>query len=147
MARRQYDPSTDRQEIDALIRELSTTLQSFCEPTALVRGSLQRLRRRCGKKRCRCQRGQLHESVVFVDRSGGERKIRKANLGLERELRKPVRRYRNLRRLRARLGKLHAEILRCCDRLSEHRVAEGKRLLSRLRSTKVTTELFGHSRK
>ena len=95
-----------------------------------MRGSLQTLRRRCGKPRCRCTRGQLHETLVFVDRSSGEAVIRKADLRKYRELKKATLRYQLLRKLRARLTKLNREVLEHCDRLMEHRLEEGKGLLS-----------------
>jgi hypothetical protein len=95
-----------------------------------VRGGLQTLRRRCGKPRCRCQHGKLHESLVLVERSSGKRKIRKVIVGEHLKLKKPIGRYQSLRRLRARLSKLHREVLKCCDRLCEHRLGEGRRMLS-----------------
>ena len=32
------------------------------KPIEMIRGSLVRLRRKCGGKKCRCQRGDLHET-------------------------------------------------------------------------------------
>ena len=89
------------------------------------------MRRRCGKPRCRCTRGQLHETLVFIDRSSGGRVVRKADLRQYRELKKATHTHQSLRRLRARLVKLHREVLECCDRLLDYRLQEGKRLLSR----------------
>jgi hypothetical protein len=88
------------------------------------------MRRRCGKPRCRCTRGQLHETLVFVDRSSGERVNRSADLPHYRELKKATQRYQLLRTLRARLTKLHREALECCDRLLDYRLEKGKKLLS-----------------
>lgn len=129
MARHGYDPSLDRQRLDRLAKELSEILQAFCGHDRLLRGRLRRLRRRCGKAPCRCQRGALHESLVFVDPGPPKRTIRKVTRGQYQDLRKPVKRYRSLRRLRARLGQLHHEVLACCDRLSAWRLKEGRRAL------------------
>jgi len=126
-----YDPSSDRQDLDRLAEEFSMIICAFSDHGPMVRGSFRRLLRRCGKERCRCCRGKLHESLVFIEWDGGRRRVRKTTIGKEQALRKPVKRYERLRRLRARLSKIHAEALRLCDRLCEHRLEEGNRILSR----------------
>jgi len=131
-ARPRYDPSTDRLRLRRLTTDLTQTLEAFYGHEELVKGSLQTLRRCCGKRRCRCARGQLHVSSVFVDRSSARRSIRKVNRALERALKQPTRRYLALRRRRARLSKLYREILECGDRLAQYRLRAGNRLLRRL---------------
>ena len=132
MDRRRYNASSDRQKVGRLATELSRILRDFCEYDPLVRGSFQVLRRRCGKEPCRCLDGKLHETLVFVDRSSGKRKIEKATVAHEHALKKPAKKYRSLKSLRARVSKIHDELLRCCDRLSDHRLRQGKRLIKRL---------------
>ena len=39
----------------------------------LLRGSLVRMRRTCGKKGCPCQQGEKHASLYLAVRSGGRR--------------------------------------------------------------------------
>ena len=107
MPRARYDPGVDRKELRDLEAEFSAIRASFCARRHLVRGSFQTLRRRCGKPRCRCTRGQLHETLVFIDRTSGERVIRKASPRQYYELKKATHRYQSLRKLRARLAKLH----------------------------------------
>jgi hypothetical protein len=131
MARRNYDPSVDRQELRLLVEELSKIRRSFSRTACLVRGSFQTIRRKCGKSPCRCTRGQLHESLVFIDRSSGRPVVRKAKLGQYQEMKKATEDYQSLRRLRARLAKLNREILERCDRLLDHRLEDGRRLLTR----------------
>ena len=131
MPRRAYEPSVDRRRLDRLTKEFSQTVRAFCDHRPLVRGSFQVFRRRCGKEGCKCLRGELHETVVFIDRDNGQRHIQKVTVGLERALSKPVGGYQGLRKLRARLSKLNAEALGCCDRLCEHRLKAGKRLVAR----------------
>jgi hypothetical protein len=131
MPRKRSSASADRQRIDRLLKEFSRTLRAFCEHDPLVRGSFETLRRRCGKKRCRCVDGALHETFVFIDRSTGKRRIQKATVGQAQALRKPAKRYRSLKVSRARLSRIHEEILSVCDRLSEHRLRQGEKLLRR----------------
>lgn len=131
---RRYDPSRDRQTLYRLLSELRKLLDSFCDSRVLVRGKLQTLRRRCGKARCRCTRGSLHESSVFIDRSAGSRIIRTVSAAQRSLLKQPTECYISLRRHRAQISALHHEILATCDRLSSHCLEEGKGLLARLKA-------------
>jgi len=42
---------------------------------ALLRGSLVRMKRTCGKKTCRCQQGQKHPALCLAIRLGNQRKM------------------------------------------------------------------------
>ena len=42
---------------------------------ALLRGSLVHMQRTCGKKGCRCQRGQKHPALCLAIRLGNQRKM------------------------------------------------------------------------
>jgi hypothetical protein len=42
---------------------------------ALLRGSLVRMERTCGKKNCRCQKGQKHPALCLAIRMGSQRKM------------------------------------------------------------------------
>jgi hypothetical protein len=121
-----YDPSLDRQTLDRLLEEFRSVVAAFCDPQPLLRGRIQELARRCGKKRCRCARGALHKSIVFVDRSGPRRKLRTVDPKERYRLRKLTLPYRTLRHLRARLPHLAREALACGERLVAFRLA-GKR--------------------
>ena len=131
MPRKTYNPSVDRRRLERMSTEFSQIVRAFCYHPALVRGSFQVFRRRCGKDGCKCADGKLHETAVFVDRSGGKRHLHKLTVTLESTLAKPVREYRRLKKLRARLARLHREALACCDRLCEHRLKAGRRILER----------------
>jgi len=41
----------------------------------LLRGSLVRMQRTCGKKNCRCQQGQKHPALCLAIRVGNQRKM------------------------------------------------------------------------
>jgi len=122
-----YDPSTDRQTLGRLREEFRSIVNTFCDPRPLLRGSVERLARRCGKKACRCLTGQPHQSTVFVDRSGPRRKLRTVGWAESRRLRKLTQPYRALRRLRARLPGLLLQARACGDRLVAWRLGEGRR--------------------
>ena len=124
-----FDASAERQELRALLGEISSLAEAFLAREPLLGGSLQRLRRRCGKAGCRCARGKLHESLVLVESSSGRRSVRTLSGREALKLQKPSSRYRSLRRLRARLRELQREVLRRCDRLTRARLKEARRLL------------------
>lgn len=126
--KKSYDPSVDRKSLHGLIRDLEAIVRVFAEREPVFPGAFVTLRRRCGKRGCRCQREEPHETRVLLERRGGQRVTRKLLSEEERRLRNPVKRYRRLLRLRGKLTKLFEETLRTCDRLEAFREAEGKRI-------------------
>jgi hypothetical protein len=132
MAKPQYDPSLDRQRLAQLRGELAYIIRAFCEPTPLISGGFEVLRRRCGKSPCRCIAGRLHETEIFLARTSGKRRLYKPTAELRKRVRKPTVDYSRLRRLRVRLGKLHREFLETCDRLRDFRLRDGARLVERV---------------
>ena len=56
---------------------------------ALLRGSLVRMERTCGKKNCRCQQGQKHPALCLAVRWGKRRKM----IYIPRDLEDTVRRW------------------------------------------------------
>jgi hypothetical protein len=128
MAHPPYDPSLDRQKLSQLSAEFSSILRFFCDHQPLLKGSLRTISRRCGKVRCRCNRGQPHRTTVFVDRQGDRPILRKVSGPDYRRLLPLTREYRRIRSLRARLSRLNQEALEVCDRLTRFRLAEGHRL-------------------
>ena len=128
MAEIRYNPSPDRQALDRLQSEFSSILRFFCDPQPLLKGGLSTISRRCGKIRCRCNRGQPHRTTVFGDRQGDRPVLRKVNSEAYRRLLPLTREYRRIRTLRARLSRLNQEALAVCDRLTRFRLAEGHRL-------------------
>lgn len=125
---KRYDPGVDRQRLEVLGREFRDILHIVCEHEPVVRGAIVTLRRRCGKARCHCHGGKPHETRVFLDRSGGRRRVRRLQGPDARHLAKAARLQRSLARLRGRLPALLAEALGACDRLGVFRQREGQRL-------------------
>ncbi len=56
---------------------------------ALLRGSLVRMERTCGKKNCRCQQGEKHPALCLAVRVGSQRKM----IYVPRALEETVRRW------------------------------------------------------
>jgi hypothetical protein len=91
--------------------ELGLLLEVFLARDPLVKGSVYALHRKCGKPTCACARGDLHGSVVLSWSEAGRTRLRSLPPGRRGDVRAAVRRYQRFRRARARLVKLHAEML------------------------------------
>jgi len=100
-----------RQALVQLRDELGLLLEVFLARDPLVKGSVYTLRRQCGKPTCACARGELHGSVVLSWSEAGRTRLRSLPPGRRGDVRAAVRRYQRFRRSRARLVKLHAEML------------------------------------
>jgi hypothetical protein len=100
-----------RQALVQLRDELGLLLEVFLARDPLVKGSVYALRRKCGKPTCACARGELHGSVVLSWSEAGRTRLRSLPPSRRGDVRAAVRRYQRFRRARARLVKLHAEML------------------------------------
>ena len=117
------DLSRLRQQLVALREELGRLLVVFLARDALVKGSVYTLRRKCGKPTCACARGALHATVVVSWSEAGRTRLQPLPASRRGDLRAAVRRYQQFRRARARLVKLHAEMLALIDALDRGRRA------------------------
>ncbi len=74
MARRLRQISSRTQRSPRERDARSQTVQRVAEQS-LLRGSLVRMERTCGKKSCRCQQGQKHPALCLAIRVGNQRKM------------------------------------------------------------------------
>jgi hypothetical protein len=110
-----------RKQLQTSQREVSDLLRVLKQRPPLVRGSVYPLRRKCGKSRCRCQEGHLHESWVLSAPEKGKKRVRVVPKGKRLAWQQMTERYRRFRRARARLVKLFAEIIKLVDELERER--------------------------
>ena len=103
--------SRTRQALVQCREELGQLLEVFLARDPLVKGSVYTLRRQCGKPTCGCVRGARHGTLVLSWSDGGRTRLLTIPPGRQGELRAGVRRYQRFRRARARLVKLHAQML------------------------------------
>jgi len=113
--------SRTRQALVQLHEEFGQLLDVFLARDSLVKGSVYTLRRKCGKPTCACARGELHGTVVLSWSEAGRTRLRSLPPVRRGDLRAAVRRYQRFRRARARLVKLHAEMLALIDALEAGR--------------------------
>jgi len=115
------DRSQLRKQLQESQREVADLLRLFKQRPSLIRGSVYRLRRQCGKATCRCREGQLHESWVLSVPEQGRKRMRSVPEGKRLKWQQMTARYRRYRRARARLVKLFAEIIKQVDELERER--------------------------
>jgi hypothetical protein len=115
--------SRTRQALGHLREELGHLLEVFLAREPLVKGSVYDLRRKCGKPTCGCAHGALHGTVVLSWSEAGRTRLRTLPPGRRGDVRAAVRRYQRFRRARARLVKLHAQMLALIDALEAGRRA------------------------
>lgn len=122
------DPSRLRQMLRELYSPNPNDLGIFLSDQPLVRGTLYKHRRRCGKPQCRCASGDLHESLVLTATISSKTRFWKPALERVDELREYLERYRQFRRARAELIKGHAqrlrEMLRLIDAIGKARTRQ-----------------------
>jgi hypothetical protein len=110
-----------RKQLQMRQREASELLRLLKQRPPLIRGSVYRLRRKCGKAICRCQQGHLHESWVLSVPEKGRKRMRVVPRGKRLKWQQMTDRYRRFRRARARLVKLFAEMMRLVDEVERER--------------------------
>jgi hypothetical protein len=115
-------------------QQLATLLEEFLAREPLLPGSLYTLRRKCGKKNCRCAHGELHESTVLSYRGQG----RPRNISPPAEqlatLRTLTEDYRRCRQARAQLVRWQRQVLALVDELEAARVRQGEADFQKLRA-------------
>lgn len=121
------DPSRLRQRLKILAEEIPALAQIALDRSPLWRGLVHDAGRKCGKPNCHCVDGTLHVSTVLADRSGEKQRnfsLAGRDLPLFTRLTED---YRKVRKARARLVKITAEMLRLFDQLEEIRRKEAVR--------------------
>lgn len=106
-----------RQSLVRLKEEISRLLPTFLARESLVAGSVYELRRKCGKPRCCCTEGELHSSWALSWSEAGRTRLSSVPPGRWVELRLLTRRYQEFRNSRARLVKIHQEMIQIIDQM------------------------------
>jgi len=121
----------DREDLSRLrstlrdrLADLQRVLKVVFGRSALVKGNVYELARKCGKANCVCTRGQLHRSMVLTWSEKG--KSRLLSLPSERvaEVKKKSEEYLRFRRARARVTEIHRDLLALLDRIEKLRREE-----------------------
>ena len=80
---------------------------------AVIAGSLQNQRRRCGKEGCRCARGELHGPYLYLSlRAGGRTQMLYVPAGLAGQVRQAVMANTEVQAALAEISAINLELLR-----------------------------------
>lgn len=82
---------------------IETLTQRLAECGGLIKGSLVVNRRRCGNTRCRCVRGELHESLAITYKEKGRSVLVHVPRHLQAAAQRAIQHYHTLKRLVATL--------------------------------------------
>jgi len=105
---------------DAL-KELETTLEVAFERSALVKGNVYELARKCGKPSCACATGPLHRSMVLSWSHQGKTRLMTIPPEKLDRVRANSEQYLRYRRARARVTEIHRQILQLFDQIEKLR--------------------------
>jgi hypothetical protein len=120
-----------RQALLRLASEVKGLVEPFFSDRPVIKGTVYELKRRCGKPGCKCARGELHARMVVSASEGGKTRLQVIPHGFVVEVQGKVRRYQELRRVRARLGEIYRKMLKVMDQMEamrrEELAASGKK--------------------
>jgi len=113
-----------RQALLRLAGEIRGLIEPFFSDKPVIKGTVYELKRRCGKPGCKCARGELHRRMVVSASEEGKTRLQVIPRGFLVEVEDKVRRYQELRQVRARLGELHRKMLEVMDEMEAMRREE-----------------------
>jgi hypothetical protein len=113
-----------RQSLLQLVTEMKRLVEPFFSDRPVIKGSVYELRRRCGKPGCKCEQGELHARMVVSASEKGKTRLRVIPRGFLVEVQQKVRRYQDLRGIRARLVAIHREMVKVLDEMEAMRREE-----------------------
>jgi len=119
-----------RQTLLRLVSEIKGLVEPLFSNRPVIKGTVYELRRKCGKPGCKCARGELHTRMVVSASEGGKTRLQVIPKGFLVEVEAKVRRYQELRRVRARLGEIYRRMLGVIDQMEAMRreeLSSGKR--------------------
>lgn len=126
------DTSKLRQKIVAGLSRREKTVHVMLEVRGLVKGGFYRTRLKCGKKGCKCGRGELHEAWMFYRSEKGKTIIRAMSPREVSVYKRDTDNYKRYRRGRAELVKLSKEELRLVDLLEKALGKERRKIEQKL---------------
>jgi hypothetical protein len=113
-----------RQSVSQLAGEIKRVVEPLFSNRPVIKGTVYELKRRCGKPGCKCARGELHARMVISASEGGKTRLQVIPHGYLTEVQAKVRRYQELRRVRARLGEIYRKMLKVIDQMEAIRREE-----------------------
>lgn len=106
-----------RRQLWRQFRASGSLLRQMTKPAELIPGSFYLLHRKCGKPSCRCAKGQLHATYVLTRSEAGKHKLYCVPPDQRARIRKLAAAWKRSQKARAKLHKLHAQLLALADQI------------------------------
>ena len=121
LAPRLHQASRQRRVLLGLLEDYGRLLRQLLALRELLKGSLYELKTRCGKPSCHCasRQGPPHSTTVLSWSEAGRTRLRAVGPKDRARWRRLAEDYRRFRQCRARLVKLHRQVLLAVDRLEK----------------------------
>jgi len=113
-----------RQSLSQLAGEIKRVVEPLFSSRPVIKGTVYELKRKCGKPSCKCAQGELHTRMVVSASERGKTRLQVIPHGSLVEVQTKVRRYQELRRVRARLGEIYRKMLKVMDEMEAMRREE-----------------------
>lgn len=116
------DISTVRKKIHFLEKQRQKTLSYLLNPKDMVAGSIYSIYKKCGNKRCRCAKGELHGPFSYLSRKeDGLTKLTFVRRADEDKIEEQAQNYRKYTKAMADLGKLNKKIYDNLKKIKEEK--------------------------
>ncbi len=121
LAPRRDQASRQRRVLLGLLEDYGRLLRQLLALRELLKGSLYELKTRCGKPSCHCAapQGPPHSTTVLSWSEAGRTRLRAVGPKDRARWRRLTEDYRRFRHGRARLVKIHGQVLLAIDRLEK----------------------------
>ncbi len=121
LAPRRDQASRQRRVLLGLLEDYGRLLRQLLALRELLKGSLYELKTRCGKPSCHCAsaQGPPHSTTVLSWSEAGRTRLRAVGPKDRARWRRLTEDYRRFRHARARLVKIHGQVLLAIDRLEK----------------------------
>ena len=127
------DASRLRQQAWGYFKELGRLKNELLTRRPMARGTVYELKRKCGKKTCRCTKGQLHKQMCIAITRKGKKTLRPLKGEELISLERFTEFHRQFRKVRADFIKISKEIISLANHLEEEMIQEGERFLKKKR--------------
>lgn len=122
------DSSKLRQRLLRLDKERRNLISEVLRPLPMIVGSLYEIRRRCGRPRCRCTRGELHASWYLSRRLGERTKLSYIGRLIPDWVQEQVIRYQRYQKTLSLIRKIDAEVSDGLKRLRDEKLRDYDRV-------------------
>lgn len=99
-------------ELDVLIKKRNSIKKKLTRFGTIIHGTIVTMKRTCGKKECRCQRGMKHESLYLSQTRSGKQSLIYIPRKAEKDLIKWIENYNALLKMTDELSEINIQVLR-----------------------------------